>query len=163
MRKVAQALRVSAPALYHHFASKDDFLNAIADHGFALFEERLQAIRVTAPRRRIHAILDAYRAFAAEHHRLFSLMFLEPRPNARRFPDDFAAGQSSVFNTLRAAVEAWRPRTRGTGARSSLPISHDLWALTHGQIMLWLAGRFVDDSAFRRELKDSVDRYLSAV
>jgi AcrR family transcriptional regulator len=163
MRKVAHALRVSAPALYHHFAGKDEFLSAIADHGFLVFEERLQAIQVKAPRRRIHAILDAYRAFAAEHHRLFALMFVEPRASARRFPDDFAAGHSPVFNRLREAVEEWRPKTAGAATHSSLAIAHDLWALAHGQIMLWLAGRFADDRAFRGELTDSLDRYLSGV
>lgn len=38
MRRLASKLRVEAMSLYHHFKNKDEILNALVDHAFALIE-----------------------------------------------------------------------------------------------------------------------------
>lgn len=162
MRQIGRTLGISAPALYYHFDNRQALLEAVANHGFAQFEKQLARIKARTPRGRILAILDEYRAFAAGHQKLFSLMFVEPRPGARRYPEDFAAGHSSVFNALQSAVEEYKTSRKGA-EESSLEIAHDLWALTHGHIMLWLAGRFVNDRAFQIKLKRSLNRALASL
>lgn len=163
MRQIGQTLGISAPALYYHFENRQDLLEAVANHGFAQFEEQLAGIKARTPRGRIVAILDEYYAFAAAHQKLFSLMFVEPRPGARRYPDDFAAGVSSVFNSLQSAVAEYRADKGHSNRESSLEVAHDLWALTHGHIMLWLAGRFVNERAFETKLKRSLNRALASL
>jgi AcrR family transcriptional regulator len=163
MRKVGRAISVSGPALYYHFEDKQDLLAAVADHGFQLFEERLRGIKVRDPVRRIQAIANEYRIFAAEHRRLFSLMFVEPRRGARRYPTDFAAGESTVFNLLKTAIDdLCSSQGRSSGPRS-LELAQNLWALYHGQTMLWLAGRFDDDASFRRVFDRSIQRSIRAI
>lgn len=163
MRKVGRAISVSGPALYHHFEDKQDLLAAVADHGFQLFEARLRAIKVRDPARRIQAIVHEYRTFAADHRRLFNLMFVEPRPGARRFPTDFAAGESTVFDLLKTAIDELRVSRRHSSGPSSLELAQNLWALVHGQTMLWLADRFDDDASFRRILDRSIHRSIRAI
>lgn len=163
MRQIGQTLGISAPALYYYFENRQGLLAAVADHGFEQFEKQLAGIKARTPRGRILAILNEYRTFAAAHQKLFNLMFVEPRAGARRYPDDFAAGRSSVFNSLQSAVEHYRADNGRSDRKTSLEIAHDLWALTHGHIMLWLAGRFVDDRAFKNKLKRSLDRALLSV
>src|SRR2546423_1648333 len=163
MRKVGRALSVSGPALYHHFVNKQDLLASVADHGFQVFELRLRKIKTRDPERRIRAIVHEYSAFAADHRRLFNLMFVEPRAGARRFPTDFAAGASSVFNLLRITVDELLVARHRSSNESSLELAQNLWALLHGQTMLWLAGRFDDDATFKRILGRSTARSPKAI
>jgi AcrR family transcriptional regulator len=160
MRKVGRTLGVSGPALYYHFTDKQELLAAVADHGFQLFEVRLRRVKVRRPEARLRAIVNEYRAFAADHRRLFNLMFVEPRSGARRFPTDFEAGESNVFNLLKATIDEIRAGRARSSNVSSLELAQNIWALLHGQTMLWLAGRFDDDATFKRILDRSIQRTI---
>ncbi|MEO5904626.1 MAG: TetR/AcrR family transcriptional regulator [Gemmatimonadaceae bacterium] len=163
MRKVGDAAGVSAAALYYHFASKQKLLDAVGDRGFAMFDSRLRAIWHAEPSGVVIGILDGYRQFAADHANLFGLMFVEPRPSARKFPSDFGAHRSAVFNLLWKAVGDCMEEPDDGDHSDSLYLAHDLWALAHGQILLWRAGRFSDERAFREVLRRSIDRFLDAL
>lgn len=163
MRNVGNAAGVTAAALYYHFASKQKLLDSIADRGFGMFETRLRAVWGGRPLDVIRAILDAYRQFAGDQPNLFGLMFVEPRPSARKFPDDFGAHRSAVFNRLWKAVGECMGEPEDGDHSDSLYLAHDLWALTHGQILLWRAGRFSDERSFREVLSGSIDRFLDSL
>ncbi|MDO8501808.1 MAG: TetR/AcrR family transcriptional regulator [Gemmatimonadaceae bacterium] len=163
MRKVGAALGVSAPALYHHFADKQELLYAVADRAFSEFDRRLRSSDSRDPHRVIHGILGQYRRFAADHPSLFGLMFVEPRPSARCFPRDFAAHRLAVFNQLwNAVAECVSDSADGT-SDDSLYAAHDLWALAHGQILLWRAGRFENDRTFEETFDRSIERFITAL
>ena len=164
MRKVADALGVSATALYHHFANKQEILDAVADVAFGLFEKRLRSIDATEPEDMIRTILDEYRQFAADMPGLFGLMFIERRPAARKFPADFAAHRSAVFNLLWKAVDKCLAESAGEpDSAEALYLAHDMWALTHGQILLWRAGRFPDERTFHEVLVRSINRFIKSL
>jgi AcrR family transcriptional regulator len=160
MRKAADSLNVSATALYHHFANKQALLDAVANRAFSEFEKRLRSTKATDPQEIIRGILDQYRQLAADEPNLFGLMFVEPRPSARKFPADFAAHRSAVFNLLWNAVDDAVAANNSRDSSGSLYLAHDLWALTHGQILLWRAGRFVDEPTFRAVLRRAVDHFI---
>ena len=142
MRRVGARLGITATALYRHYPGKDGLIAAVADRGFDHFAAALSRPPVAAsPQNRVLQILDRYRAFAFRQPELFRLMFGMPRPGARRFPSDFAAHRSTVFDDLRTAVA----RAMATGALprgSSLEAALALWAQAHGLITLYQAGRF---------------------
>ncbi len=163
MRKVGDAAGVTAAALYYHFASKQKLLDSIADRGFGLFDARLRAERGDSPLDVIHGILDGYRQFAADEPNLFGLMFVEERPSARKFPSDFGAHRSAVFNRLWKSVGECMEEPADGDHSESLYLAHDLWALTHGQILLWRAGRFSDERTFLEVLLGSIDRFLDSL
>jgi len=163
MRSIGEAAGVTAAALYHHFGSKQRLLDAVADRGFGLFEVRLRSTRATEPVAVINGILDQYRQFATDHANLFGLMFVETRPSARKFPTDFGSHRSAVFNLLWKAVSQCMDEPDDGGHDESLYLAHDLWALTHGQILLWRAGRFSDERTFRDVLRGSIDRFLDSL
>lgn len=163
MRKVGAALDVSAPALYHHFADKQELLDAVADRAFSEFDQRLRSSDSRDPHSVIHGILGQYRRFAADHPNLFGLMFVEPRPSARRFPRDFAAHRLAVFNQLWNAVAGCVSDSADGTSDDSLYTAHDLWALAHGQILLWRAGRFENDRTFEDTFDRSIERFITAL
>jgi len=163
MRAVGAALDISAAAIYHHFANKQALLDAVADRAFTMFEKQLRSIDAREPERIIHAILREYRRFATEHPHLFGLMFLTSRPTARKFPRDFAAHRSAVFNLLWKAVEECMSDNADGTPEDGLYLAHDLWALTHGQILLRRAGRFEDDRTFEDVVGRSISRFLSTL
>ena len=160
MRQLADLLGISAPALYHHFASKRELLDQVADQGFTAFGSRLRAIGAAEPKEVIRTILRGYRDFARDEPNLFGLMFVSPRPSARRFPRDFADHRSAVFNVLWKATEQCLASSATHPADDALYLAHDLWALAHGQILLWRAGRFENDQIFERVFDRSIEHFI---
>lgn len=163
MRTVGAKLGVSATALYHHFANRQALLDAVAERAFSTFESRLRQIHSGGPSKVIHATLAEYSHFAAEHPYLFGLMFVESRPSARRFPLDFAAHRSAVFNSLWKAVEELRTDSSDGTSDDALYLAHDLWAMAHGHILLWRAGRFENDRAYEESRQRAIDHFISTL
>src|SRR6478752_6880263 len=161
MRRVGDAVGVTATALYYHFKNKQALLDAVADRGFANFDSRLRSVDTRDPAGIIRGVLSGYRQFAQDHPNLFRLMFVEPRPVARKFPADFAAHRSAVFNLLWKAVADCMEDDADQD--ESLHLAHDIWALTHGHILLWRAGRFSDESLFHEVLDRSIDRFIDTL
>ena len=161
MRLVAAKVDVSATALYRHFEGKDALIQAVAERGFAMFARDLRrAPRAHRPGPRVLEILDRYRDFAFRQPKLFRLMFETPRRGLRRFPEDFAAHRSPVFDDLRSAVERGQ-RAGEFRAGNSLEITLDLWAHAHGLLALHAAGRFTtDERAFAALYRRSLRRFL---
>ena len=163
MRGVGAAVDISGAALYHHFANKQALLDAITERAFAAFEKRLRSTQAHGPEQVIHAILSEYRRYATQHPHLFELMFVTPHRAARKFPRDFAAHRSAVFNLLWKAVEECIADTADGTPDDALYVAHDLWALTHGQIVLWRAGRFEDQRTFEDVVDRSIARFISTL
>jgi len=164
LRRIARALRVTAPAIYRHFRSKAALLEAVADRGFEAFEASLARALddVRGPRKRALCVLEAYLDFALAEPRLFEIMFLTARPKLRRFPRDFKVGRSATFNRLWAEVKAGMG---GSGAARQDPFeaSLGLWAQAHGLIALERTGRFGRNRAafkriYRRSLGAAIQR-----
>lgn len=164
MRDTAKAAWITAPAIYKHFANKDALIEAIAERGFQLFEQRLDV-----PKKAVNSVagigwvLDAYGSFALEEPHLFEVMFVNPRVRLRRFRDDFAAGRSRTFNLLRGLVDGCI--TSGSLRKGdSLGITRDLWAFAHGYVGLYRAGRFGTDTiAFQRDFTSGLNRMLQGL
>ena len=145
MRRVAARLGITATALYRHFEDKDALVDGLVDRGFESFAAALLRAPVArAPRGRILQVLDRYRELAFGQPDLFRLMFSTPRAGLRRFPSDFAAHRSRVFDELRGAVE--RGMRAGELRRaSSLEVALSLWAHAHGLLALAQSGRFAGE------------------
>lgn len=159
LRKVAQDLGVTAPALYAYVADKQEMLRAVAEIEFGRLIERFAAIDTDDPVERIRQLSRAYVDHALENPELFRAMFLFPPelsigdPTGRELPIATHAFQSA-FDAVREAVEA------GT-FRPVEPVmaSLTLWTATHGLADVLLLGFAFDDAT--RDLM--VDQVLDTV
>jgi AcrR family transcriptional regulator len=161
MRRVAAAVGITPMAIYHHFADRRALLNFVVDREFTKYSESLQA----SPRRgtyesQILSCMDAYIDYAFAHPRIFDYVFAQPRPGARRFPEDFRARRSPTLNPvadlLHKAMEAGYLKQDDVWE-----LAMELWAHTHGYVSLYRGGRFaLSEKDFRALVRRSIRRML---
>jgi AcrR family transcriptional regulator len=131
IRGVARMAGVSHTAPLHHFPDRPALVAAVAERGFELMLERLEAeIGPDAgPRERLRAYGIAYVLHAADHPGLFSLMF-GPTPHP--------AGEAAYVLLIQLCAEAQ--------AAAELPgddpyrLALLLWSTVHGLAGLFVAG-----------------------
>ena len=77
LRSIARRAGVSAPAIYPHFANVDAIMLAVAESAFDELSASLRTSRdsVTGPTAQVHAIANAYIAFAEQRPQLYRVMF----------------------------------------------------------------------------------------
>lgn len=163
MRLVATDLALSPMALYRHYADKDALIDALSKS--ALDEWRLRIVRTVAAdaMTSLEAISEAFLNFALEAPRRFEAAFLLATRDARRFPDDIAAGKSPPLNLVMAHVA--QAQSEGLLDRATPPaeVVMSLWALCQGLVSLFRAGRFAGgEKAFRRAYRRAVRRSINS-
>jgi AcrR family transcriptional regulator len=135
LRALAARAGVSPGAPYHHFASRNGLLAAIAEEGFMQFETSLITARDAAPTdagARLEAIGQAYLRFATFHPGYFRVMF---------HGDAGAAGPTEsgerAFQLLHdAIVDCQRAGTAPAGDPAPLVLT--AWSVVHGLATLWI-------------------------
>ena len=164
MRRVAHAVSLTPMAIYRHYRDRDALLNAIADEGFRELADLLARRQRNGDiEHQLLAVSEIFLDHALENPRLFELMFLKPRPGARKFPKDFKAGESPTANVVAEVV--------AEGMKSGVFRHDDIWeivfeigALSHGLIMLYLGGRLgATEERFREFYRRSFRRYIRGI
>jgi AcrR family transcriptional regulator len=164
MRRVADAVGITAMALYRHYADRAALLNVLANEGFDELALQLSAARLSGDiEKRLMKILDIYLDHALHNPHLFELMFLRQREGARQYPRDFKAGRSPTANLMAELIQE--------GMDSGYFRKDDLWeivfemgALLQGLIMLYLGGRMaMSPDRFRTFCRKSFWRYIHGI
>ncbi|TDH63868.1 TetR/AcrR family transcriptional regulator [Dankookia rubra] len=127
----ARACGVSASAPYKHFADRAALLDALAQRGGALLNERLAAAwdeGKPGPGEAFLRIGHAYLAFAREEPGLYLALF---RPGSAP-PEPPQPGRSPLGDALAAL---------GVGGAAAGEIALQIWALSHGLASLERAGQ----------------------
>jgi AcrR family transcriptional regulator len=146
LRDIAKSAHVSHAAPYHHFASMEELLAAIAEQGFsALAEAMASAAKAENSRDRLVAICAAYVAFGRAQSALFRLMFGPVLTQKDRYPGLKTTADSAFAILLKAALD-YDPSEGQLLALTG-------WSLAHGLANLSIDGAFdalpiaVQDSA----------------
>jgi AcrR family transcriptional regulator len=133
LRDVARAAGVSHAAPYHHFASLDALLAAVAQRGFeALGIAMADAVAVSGTRERMLRVTQAYVAFARSNPERFRLMF-GPLLAAEDEHPALKAAARQAFGIVLAAAVAHDPRHGADLAVAG-------WSLAHGLSHLLIDG-----------------------
>lgn len=164
MRRIASEVGITPMAIYHHFPNREVLLRSVVDHEFQKLAEQITGLR---PQRSFTAhivhTVDAYLDYAFSRPRIFDYVFSNPRPDARRFPDDFRARRSPTLNPTADALALWMKK--GRLKRDDVwEIAMELWAQVHGYVMLYRGGRFgLSIEEFRRLVRRSVRRLINGL
>jgi AcrR family transcriptional regulator len=164
MRRVADAVGITAMAIYRHFPDRDGLLNTVADQGFEELAAQLAGMRFSGDiEERLSKMGETYLDHALKNPRLFELMFLKPREGARKYPRDFKAGRSPTASLM---VDVVREGMNNGYFRKDDPweIVFEMGALSHGLILLYLGGRMNMSAArFRALYQRSFRRYIHGI
>ena len=161
MRRVADAVGITPMAIYHHFPNREALLNTITNQEFATFLSYIQKRPMRGSREaQLISAMEAYIDYAFDRPRIFDYVFSEPRPGARRYPDDFRARRSPTLNPIADAV---RDAMRAGMLRNDdvWEVALQLWAVTHGYVALYRAGRFnLPEKEFRALVRRALRRLI---
>jgi AcrR family transcriptional regulator len=164
MRRVAEAVGISAMAIYRHFPNRDALLKRLSDDSFQqAAQEWSGKLRATDPRKRLLQSIEPYLDYALRHPHLFDHAFSVHRDDARRFPEDFRARQSPTLNLVADTVAEGM---RAGVLRKADPwdVAMSVWAHAHGLVALYRAGRFsYDEAQFRAFYMQSLRRLIDGL
>lgn len=136
LRAVAAAVGVSPSAAYHHFADKDELMEAVSSRGFAQLDDFILCqVNVdsapTGPLELMRHSANSYISFAVDHPYLFQVMFNGQISPTR--PEYIEASVVSVLGDLQADY--------GFAAEDGHLLETVLIAAVHGIATLVIEGR----------------------
>ncbi len=135
LREVAKQAGVSHAAPYHHFASLDDMLAAVAERGFVRLRETMaKSAQAADTGERLLQIADIYVSCARANPAQFRLMFGPLLARKQEFPPLKVAAESA-FGVVRVAACAHDPKG---GPELALLC----WSFAHGLSNLLIDGAF---------------------
>jgi len=134
LRGIAREVGITAPAIYAHFATKDDLLAAVLARRFEGLAHALTA--ATPEGDDAHAVVRArvraYVDFGLEHPGLYAVLF-GPQADHLGLAFEGSPGQQ-VFSALLDPVA--HAADLSAGDPDALALATDLWAAMHGIVTL---------------------------
>ncbi len=167
MRRVAAAAGITAMAIYHHFSNRDQLLRAVTDGEFETLLRYIQARNSRAdgdvrPKDLVE-LMEGYIDYAIARPRVFDYVFLQGRKDARRYPEDFRARKSPTLNVVADAVSGCM-RSGKLRKDDVWDVAFELWALVHGYVALYRAGRIdLSEKKFRALCRRSLERLIDGL
>ncbi len=140
VRAVTRRAGVSPTALYLHFDSHDELLQALTERGFSEFREALRgaAGRGSDPAKRLLQAGLAYVRFAAEQPALYTVIFgprtLTPQAAGRPPSPKSQVGYES-FDDLVVLIEGYLGPARAARA-DTRALARGIWSGLHGYVTL---------------------------
>jgi AcrR family transcriptional regulator len=135
LRDIAKAADVSHAAPYHHFASLEVLLAALAERAFTALAIAMEsAATVKDSKQRLIAVCESYVTFACAQPAGFRLMFGPMFAQKRQYPDLRRAAERAFATLLNAALD-YDPKEGRLLALTG-------WSLAHGLANLSIDGAF---------------------
>lgn len=155
VRNVAAEAGTSTMAVYTHFGGMTGVIDAVATEAFSRFTQVLtEAPQTDDPVADFFVMGTAYRTFALANPQRYQLIFGAASPatvagyrtdvtSTESVTDrvEWAASFDALRNVVRRMIAAGRIRYED----GELNIAGRLWSLSHGEVMLELAGFFGHD------------------
>jgi AcrR family transcriptional regulator len=140
IRAVADAVGVTPPSIYLHFADKNELVAAVVAAVFTELDAAMlaEAAEARSPMERLRAYGVAYVRFAVAHPEHYRIAVMDPCPRSD-VDDVLASGAFVHFNAT--VVECMEAGVFAPG--EPLPITLDLWSAAHGIASLLITKPFL--------------------
>lgn len=144
IRAVANAVGVTAPSIYRHFADKDMLLLEVCRHSFSRFDAILEEALsgVVDPREAMLTLGRAYIRYALDNPEHYRLLFMARYElSAQEYAEEMVAEGNAFHLLLRVAQDlidsgTLRPEV---AERGTLHVGVLFWAAVHGLASLFVA------------------------
>lgn len=145
MRRIADAIEYTAPALYSHFKDKHALMRALCESDFGMLREAMRGLEAIAdPVERVRALGRAYVDFALDHPHHYRFMFMMTWPQEiEQIPpeEDCGCGNPDhdayafLRESIRACIEARRLRPEFSDPHLA---TQACWGAAHGVVSLFI-------------------------
>jgi AcrR family transcriptional regulator len=161
LRHLASRVGVSRSAPYHHFKDKQSLLCAVAEEGFARFNDTMKSAMKRARgkdgREAMREYVRAYVRFAVNNREYYDLMYGGRVWRSARLTDSLVG---SARGTLRANIERiqdWQQRGLVRKDLDAVRFAEVAWGTYHGISRLLIDGIYTDSSSVRRLCETAAD------
>jgi AcrR family transcriptional regulator len=143
IRAVADAVRVSPPSIYLHFADKDALIEAVCVDVFNELDAAMLAAAegLSSPTERLRAFGIAYVDFAVEHPQHYRVATMECRASADASHIDMVLADSAFVHFMSTVAACMADGVFPEG--DPVPITMQLWCAAHGVAALMIAKPFL--------------------
>lgn len=162
IRDVARSVGVSHVSIYHHFSSKNDLLNQVAEIGFKLLNQiyrPFETLNAEEWKRELLRLGNSYVNFAIKNPAYYKTMYSADRPTPKT-SDDMDSEGNKAFGQLLDFVK-YGIKTKVIQGRPE-QISAHIWSSLHGISELLIAHRLLavlgDD-----DVESFIQQHLSAL
>jgi AcrR family transcriptional regulator len=142
IRAVADAVGLTAPAIYRHFDDKHHLIFEVCNRQFSRMADEVAATVSPGddPLAAVAAAARAYARFGLENPEHYRIMFMGHADHTPELYADEKVMETGSFaflvDLVQAAIDAGSLRPELTDA---LPLAHTLWAAVHGVVSLAVA------------------------
>lgn len=161
MRKLADRVGVTAPALYRHYEGKDALLLDVVTEAYQMLARELYtALEAATPLERFRRAGDAYLDFAIEQPRMYEVLYAYPEfLGMVELPEETAAHACAIHQFWNDRVRECQEAGLLSSGFTPEEIGTTLWGHAHGLLSLYLRGMIqLDPDAFRRQVRASTRR-----
>lgn len=132
IRAVADAVGKTPPAIYLHFADKDELIQQVCARRFEEFDQVLEeaGARSDDPLESLRLRGEAYVKFGVEHPEHYKVLLMTARPIPA--DDSIDLPGMTAFQHLVAAVQRCIDAKVFSGEHDALEIALTLWSAVHG-------------------------------
>ncbi len=142
MRAVADAVGVTPPSIYRHFADKQSLLVAVLDERWAELYQALAEASVDAPFESLRRICLEYVRFAEEHPGHYRVLFSAAAPAGVTPGRGQHPGAPSFFLLVDAIQRCLDAGASASKGRNSWFLAAQVWISGHGLVDLRIGQRF---------------------
>jgi AcrR family transcriptional regulator len=163
LREVARRARVSAPAVYRHFDSKEALLREVAGLGFRIFSSYLlRALAAPSARERLLASAEQYLRFGLENPRDYRVIFMgaveDPLLLPKKKGDQHDPTFQFLVDRVRECMQDGVLREGDADEAATI-----IWSHVHGLTSLRLSGhlmRLGSGARFKSFYDHAVERLI---
>lgn len=149
LRKLAERVGVSRTAPYHHFKDKNALLCAIAEDGFARWDQNIQSILkddqiIEAEKYR--GMVKSYLHFSSQNPEVYELMFGRTIWKSESATPSLKSAAYPCFQHHVGCIKHWQEQGILSQTEDGLRLAQVIWGTMHGLSRLIIDGVYADVS-----------------
>jgi AcrR family transcriptional regulator len=168
IRRIAEAVGVTPPSIYLHFADKDGLILAVCERQFAELHRVMEeaVVGVDDPLDELYQRGKAYVRFGLEHPEQYRILFMRGASEAMAAADESRIRKASAFDNLVDAVARCVDSGALPKGTDPFAVGLELWSVVHGVTSLIISKPtfgWPDADAFTDHLLTATCAGLTAV